>query len=501
MKTSFQQAITDSSYFALGAEVVTSRGIPSGAAGSFADLAKELLADERINYISITDNPGGNPMLPPDYLAAKLADNCQNLVIHLSCKDFNRAGLETQLWRYAADGFENVLALSGDLPTDGFPTLSSSVFDIDSVLLLEMITAMNNGLPVLNRKREPAPLPPTHFFAGCAVNPFKRNENELIPQYAKLLKKVRAGAKWVLPQLGYDMRKFKDIQVFLQEHGCAASLIGNVYVLTKAVAKMFNTGKLAGCVVADSLIQTLEKYTAGADKGKQFFKELAAKQIAVFKGLGFSAAHIGGVAKPESFFEIIDLANSYAENDWKTFYDEIQYSQPNEFFYSPHTASPFKRTKHVNLFYRFSRCVHALAFHKGHGLYSAFKRFYQFLEKKTSVRSCVEQSLHQIEYSGKNLMYGCTDCGDCGLPDTAYRCPMNRCSKNMRNGPCGGTNNGRCEADDKDCIWAIAYDRLKYFGEWDDFVNAPPICYNAALKGTSAWANLYLDRDHSAKDE
>ncbi|MDR1962927.1 MAG: hypothetical protein LBQ50_04025, partial [Planctomycetaceae bacterium] len=55
--------------------------------------------------------------------------------------------------------------------------------------------------------------------------------------------------------------------------------------------------------------------------------------------------------------------------------------------------------------------------------------------------------------------------------------------------------------DDKDCIWTIAYDRLKYFGELDDFLNSSVLNYNAALKGTSAWSNLYLDRDHSTAQQ
>lgn len=515
MKKTFRHALTDSS-FPVGAEIVTSRGLPQPVT-HVSTLARELLNDERINYVSITDNPGGNPMLPPDWLARQLADFAPNLVVHLACKDLNRAGLESQLWRYAAEGCENILALSGDLPIDGYPTLSSGVFDFDSVALLGMITAMNSGLPVLDRKRNPKQLPPTNFFAGCAVSPFKSKENELVPQYAKLLKKIRAGAKYVITQLGYDMRRFTDLQMFLQQHNIAIPVIGNVYVLTKPVASLFNRGALAGCVVADSLMQQIEKYAAGTDKGKQFFRELAAKQIAVFKGLGFAAAHVGGLEKPEAFFEIIDLANSYSAGDGKEFYGEIQYSKPNEFFYtqsdtvmsiadtSPKNGAPKNRAKFpgtnfwsISPFYRFSRLVHAIAFHRGHGLYPVLKYLYQFLEKQTPLRLCTAKILHQIEYSSKNFLYSCTDCGDCGLPDTSYLCPMNRCSKNQRNGPCGGSNNGRCEADDKDCIWTIAYDRMKHFGDWEKSVSAPPICYNANLKGTSSWANLYLDRDHSA---
>ena len=72
-------------------------------------------------------------------------------------------------------------------------------------------------------------------------------------------------------------------------------VIGNVYLLTRGVAKLFNSGKLAGCVVSDELLAQCEKYAAGPDKGQVFFRELAAKQLAVFRGLGFAAGYLGGV--------------------------------------------------------------------------------------------------------------------------------------------------------------------------------------------------------------
>ncbi|MDR0870409.1 MAG: methylenetetrahydrofolate reductase C-terminal domain-containing protein [Planctomycetaceae bacterium] len=488
MSKTFQQALQDG-LFPVGTEIVAPRGVQCPAQSASLKLAKELLSDERVNYVSITDNPGGNPMLPPDWLAGQLADYAPNVIVHLACKDFNRAGLESQLWRYASEGFENVLVLTGDLPADGFPSQSGSVFDYDSVNLLSMMTAMNAGLPVKNRRGQPETLPRVNFFAGCAVNPFKYSENEFVPQLAKLLKKVKAGAKWVIPQLGYDMQRFKEVKLFLEQQGFNVPFIGNAFVLTKGIAKLIKSGKLAGCVVSDSLLADIEKYATGADKGKVFFKELAAKQIAVFRGLGFAGTHIGGIEKPETFFEIIDLSKTF-ENDWQTLYEEIQYRQQ--------PAASARKKKHVSLFYRFSRLVHAAAFHRGHGLYPLIKRSYRFLE--SGKYRFLPSVLHGIEYHSKNVLYNCTDCGDCGLPDTAYLCPMNRCSKNQRNGPCGGSNNGRCEADDKPCIWTLAYDRLKCFNEWREFEDKPPIVYNAALKGTSAWANLYLDRDHSAAD-
>ena len=59
-------------------------------------------------------------MLPPDWLAGLLAEQRGRVVLHMTCKDLNRNGLEAAAWRYAAEGFENILAMTGDYPTTGF---------------------------------------------------------------------------------------------------------------------------------------------------------------------------------------------------------------------------------------------------------------------------------------------------------------------------------------------------------------------------------------------
>ena len=94
------------------------------------------------------------------------------------------------------------------------------------------------------------------------------------------------------------------------------------------------------------------------------------------------------------------------------------------------------------------------------------------------------------------LAYDCRDCGDCSLPEIAYLCPESQCAKNQRNGPCGGTHDGLCEVGEKQCIWARAYDRLKPYGEEEGMLEGPVVIRNGALKGTSAWANALLGRDH-----
>ncbi len=56
----------------------------------------------------------------------------------------------------------------------------------------------------------------------------------------------------------------------------------------------------------------------------------------------------------------------------------------------------------------------------------------------------------------------CAQCGQCLLGETAGICPITACHKGLVNGPCGGTNNGKCEVDkEKDCAWTLIYERLK----------------------------------------
>jgi len=62
----------------------------------------------------------------------------------------------------------------------------------------------------------------------------------------------------------------------------------------------------------------------------------------------------------------------------------------------------------------------------------------------------------------------CAACGDCFLDKTGGICPIVRCAKGLLNGPCGGTNNGKCEVDpEKDCAWTLIYQRLKAQGRLD----------------------------------
>ncbi|MCD6390994.1 MAG: methylenetetrahydrofolate reductase C-terminal domain-containing protein [Dehalococcoidia bacterium] len=62
----------------------------------------------------------------------------------------------------------------------------------------------------------------------------------------------------------------------------------------------------------------------------------------------------------------------------------------------------------------------------------------------------------------------CLECGDCVLEFTGGLCPIARCSKHLLNGPCGGSQGGKCEVNpDIPCVWQQIIDRLAKLGQLD----------------------------------
>lgn len=526
MKESLQHLFTAGEKpFLVGAELVTTRGIilqeDSRKISSFAD---GLCLDDRLDWISVTDNAGGNPMLSPDHLGRKILDAGKHPIIHITCKDRNRNALESQAWQYASEGLDNLLVLTGDYPVNGFNGIAQPVFDMDSVGLLQMLNDLNNGLKIRGRRPNTyLNLNNTDFFLGCAVSPFKLTEAEQYMQYAKLRIKLESGAKFIIPQLGYDMRKSHELITWLRANNFDVPVIGNVYRLTAGVARIFNKGMIPGCVVSDELLARIDKEKKSEDKGKSFFIDLAARQCAAFRILGYRGTYIGGVDKIDDFSAILDKAAEYDDAEWNDIKDVLVNPQKSEFhMYQPLATGSLngladgeqpapelecnqqrkgelkaRDKKEVTGLYRFSRLLHNLVFDYKAPLFNSMRKAFMFLEK----HSKLEAASYFNERMWKAALFECRECGDCSLADVTYLCPQSQCAKNERNGPCGGSLADACEVTKtgKSCIWVRAYHRKRAYGEDPaTLLNRPPIIKNNDLSGTSGWANCFLYRDHNA---
>lgn len=382
---------------------------------------------------------------------------------------------------------------------DGHMGLAKPVFDLDSVQLLDYLSRMNGGLQVEGQPGKLALLEGTNFFLGCVVSPFKSTEPEVMTQYYKLEKKVRAGADYVIAQLGYDARKHHELLRYMRDRGIHIPLIGSVFVLSRGAARLMNRGEVPGCVVTDDLLTQVEAEYRSPDRGKKASMERAARQIAVLRGLGYSGAHIEGFGlRFDDVRAIIERSEELEEN-WQEYAEPLRFSPEGTFYlFGGGGIPPVRRSvfRSWRAPIRFSGMwvLHRLVFRVGTVGYTLMRRLSAWLDAHRHAM----RVFYGIERRAKALLFGCRDCGDCVLPEMHFLCPESRCPKFQRVGPCGGSHAGRCEVfKDRFCVWYLVYERAKATGtleELRDYLVSPR---NWTLYGTSSWVNFYLGRDHT----
>src|SRR5215813_10217806 len=94
-----RERLFQNSDFLIGTELVSVRGgMGEQSALKARDFANDLVGFPGVDWISITDNAGGNPQLAPMALGKPILYAGKEVLIHLSCKDFNRNGLESAAW-------------------------------------------------------------------------------------------------------------------------------------------------------------------------------------------------------------------------------------------------------------------------------------------------------------------------------------------------------------------------------------------------------------------
>jgi len=95
--------------FLFAVEMETTRGLlTDGRAREATERAREVADSGQIDFISISDNPFGNPSISPEVMGEDLLERGQEVVINLCCKDRNRNAIESRLWAYGEE--ERMLA-------------------------------------------------------------------------------------------------------------------------------------------------------------------------------------------------------------------------------------------------------------------------------------------------------------------------------------------------------------------------------------------------------
>lgn len=434
------------------------------------DVASRLAQVPGVVAGSITSYAGG--AMGHDPIRVGTAARARGLVpnIHLTCVNRDRLDAVKALEDLHALGIENVFALTGDYPkTAGSP--SSPLFDLDSVQLIEMISEMRQlGMP---------------FLIAAAVSPFKYTEADCAYQYLKLEKKIAAGADYAVTQLGFDARKFRELKRYLDERGLRTPVLGNVYVLNAKAAEKMSKGEPPGCWVAPELLERIQQEAKAADKGLAARLERAARMVAILRGLGYAGAYLGGDHQADHIRWIIKRSEAIAPK-WEEFVEEINYAPKGGFYFYETRGTEHRLGVVPRVLDTMGRIFPV---NQDGKLRRLLTTVFRWIDR----RQFAARALERLEFAIKSPVFGCQACGNCVLGQMEYVCPQT-CPKNLRNGPCGGTLNGRCEVVDKACIWVSVYERAKAANRTEELKVFIP-ARNRALEGTSSWINYFLNRD------
>lgn len=530
MENPFRKAI-ENGEFVVTCEMIPGRGAFEPHQEKEYEMMKKIYATGRVHAISITDCPGGNPSINSMAVARRLAADGIPSLIHFTCKDRARNEMHGELYELELDGLENLLVMTGDIQHSGYEGAARPVFDLDPINVLRLIEDMNEGM-VVEAQKESVQEKKANFFPGCVVNPYKYRMGETLPQYYKLEKKLLSGARYVIQQLGYDARKMQEQLFYLEERGYDVPQIANIFLANKGSANLMRKGFIAGCTATPEFIATLtEEAEINKERpgyAKQCRLDRAAKQVAIAKGLGYKGIHIGGFGlDDESIVTILDKA-AEMESNWRDYVKDISFGPKGGFYlYKPEldengNPTGLNSREHAPLVedirgrklfknYKLSRFFHHWVLSQEYNedrTEAKHLRFNKILAKRmdTLDKKKGKQRHHGLEHVGKAMLYGCIDCGDCGLEPVVYTCPMSSCPKSQRNGPCGGSMDGYCEAypptnpeGHRFCVHYMAFHRLHKYNEMYKYTSyiTPPNDW--AYWQTSGWSNYTHCRDNAAK--
>ena len=199
-------------------------------------------------------------------------------LLHLSCRDRNLLGLQSELMGLSALGIRHVLPLTGDPAKVGDHPGAKSVYDVTSVQLIDIIKRFNEGF---NHSGKSVKMQ-TRFVTGCTFNP---NAKFLDAQIARLERKLAAGAQYVMTQPVFDTGLVETVAKRTAHLG--VPIFMGVWPLLNGRQAEFLHNEVPGILIPDHVREKMagREGTEGRATGIEVAKEVCRAALANFPGV------------------------------------------------------------------------------------------------------------------------------------------------------------------------------------------------------------------------
>lgn len=213
--------------FLVTAEVAPPKG---GDPSHMVEMAKTLKG--RVHAINITDGSRAVLRMCPMVASVILLQHGIEPICQMACRDRNRIGLQADLMGAHALGIRNILALTGDPVKAGDHIDAKSVFDLESVRLLQLVGKLNSGVDYNDIQLTDGA---TDLFVGAAVDPQLASWSSLQKRFER---KLEAGAQFFQSQLITD---FERLEKFMAQIAASSNkpVLAGIFLLKSAKNAQF----------------------------------------------------------------------------------------------------------------------------------------------------------------------------------------------------------------------------------------------------------------------
>ncbi len=198
-----------------------------------------LLKDTKADIITVADSPLGKSRADSILSAAGIQNQTGMVVMpHISCRDKNRIAMRGSLLGAHINNIRNVLLVTGDPVGRDERDFTKSVFDYNSIRLMEYVKSMNEDVFL----EDP-------LLYGGALNQGGLNPERIAD---RMLRKMEAGCSYFMTQPVYSDEGL-DRLAWLQKKTGARILIGILPLVSRRNA-LFIKNEMPGIHVPDEVV-------------------------------------------------------------------------------------------------------------------------------------------------------------------------------------------------------------------------------------------------------
>jgi homocysteine S-methyltransferase len=220
-----------------------------------------------VDAINLAENPLARPRMGNIALGSLIQREVGiEVIIHVTGRDRNLIGMQSDLMGASLLGLRSVLAVTGDPATMGDHAGAKSVFDLHSFTLIKLLSDLNRGVNAIGNPIGSG----TGFTIGAAFNP---NTKNTALQAERLRKKVANGAVFAQSQPIYDPALFFESLDLTRD--CGIPLLPGIMPLVSERNAEYLHNEVPGISVPDEIrarMKGLEK-EAGMREGLTIAKE------------------------------------------------------------------------------------------------------------------------------------------------------------------------------------------------------------------------------------